>query len=123
MKLIRFLIIVLIFSFILSGAAYCQWKDFFGFDSKTVPKPPSAKEVRTDEMKVMGVSFPVTIYSSKESFAEISRFYKQKLTSSGWSDLFTEKSSLEGAESLASSPMVKMMLIFLKDEEIQRGKK
>ena len=119
MKLIRFLIIVLIFSFILSGAAYCQWKDFFGFDSKTVPKPPSAKEVRTDEMKVMGVGFPVTIYSSKESFAEISRFYKQKLTSSGWSDLFAEKSSLKGAESLASSlASVKMMLIFLKDEEM-----
>ena len=114
MKSIRFLIIALIFSFIFSGVAYCEQKDSFGFGSQTVPKPPSARKVRTEDMKTMGLSFPVTIYSSKESFVEISRFYRQKLTGRGWRDLLAEQNLMSGVGSSSFSKM----LIFLKDDDM-----
>ncbi len=113
MKSIRFLILILLFAFVFSCSAYCGWKDTLGLGVKTAPKPPSAKKVRTEQMKVMGINFPVTIYSSKDSFAEISRFYRRKLVSQGWEDLLSKQSIMSGGTSGFAK-----MLIFIKDEEM-----
>ena len=113
MKSIRFLVIVLFFSFVFSYPGHCDWKDALGKGAQSVPKPPSAKKVRTEEMKVTGLSFPVNIYSSKDSFAEISRFYRQELARRGWEDLLAKQNLMgSGTSGLAK------MIIFVKDDEM-----
>lgn len=88
--------------------AYCAWEDTM------VPLPPGAREIKQEKTQMVGNEFTITIYASELPFAEIARFYRERMAREGWEDILSDEKIKASLQPGFSS----QALIFKKDNRM-----
>lgn len=75
------LILALSLVFIFLAQADCDWQEY------RAPVPVLTQQLRQETNRIMGNDFAITIYSSELPFAEIAKFYQERLSRDGWESI------------------------------------
>lgn len=116
MKKIAMMIIVML-SLLLAGVVYAEEVDQIlkGLEqSYIVPVPAYAEEVNKETSQIMGSNCLITIYDTTLPFAEIAKFYRQRLGADGWQDISQDKNVMQSVK----VDLFSDMLIFKKGDDV-----